>query len=191
VRSGVAYVARKGATAAALSLTVGCLTVGLVVAGCGGTKTVARTLTVTAPTKTALGPPRLWTEFGHIKKLTRAGNHYVLRFDPAWFLSGVTANKAAAEDGAVEPGQPVPNDNYRVDESHRLYTYIVPASAKVTVVTNRGNPAQLGATPVSVAELARIVNGKGTVKLFESLDSGVWITISGDRVVEIDHQYQP
>ena len=114
-----------------------------------------------------------------------------LRFDPAWFLSGVTANKAAAAEGAVEPGQPVPNDNYRVDEAHRSFTYIVPDDAKVTVITNRGNPAQLGATPIGVAELARIVNGTSTMKLFEPLDSGVWLTIKGDRAVAIDHQYQP
>ena len=175
----------------AVAAAVLCAAVAAGLSACSSTTTVTRTVTVTAPTKTALGPPRLWTEFGHIVTLKRAGSHYVMRFDPAWFLSGVTANKAAAEDGAVEPGQPVPNDNYRVDESHRLYTYIVPANAKVTVVTNRGNPAQLGATPVSVAELARIVEGKGTVSLFEPLDSGVWITISGDRVIKIDHQYQP
>jgi hypothetical protein len=168
-----------------------CAVVVLALTACGGTTTVTRTVTVTTPARTELGPPRLWTEFGHIQTLTPAGNHYVMRFDPAWFLSGVTANKAAAEDGAVEPGQPVPNDNYRVDESHRLYTYVVPANAKVTVITNRGNPAQLGSTSVSAAELARIVHGKGTVKLFEPLDSGIWLTISGDRAVRIDQQYQP
>src|SRR5581483_1061011 len=64
--------------------------------------------------------------FGHIHSLTRRGDQFELRFDPAWFLSGVTANAAAAADGAVEPGQPVPNDNYVVDESHRLYTYVLP-----------------------------------------------------------------
>jgi hypothetical protein len=169
--------------------------VATVLAGCGAstenTTTVTRTVTVTSPAKTGLGPPRVWTEFGHIAALTPAGNHYVMRFDPAWFLSGATANKAAAEDGAVEPGQPVPNDNYRIDESHRLYTYIVPSSVNVTVVTNRGNPARLGSTRVTAAELARIVNGKGRVKLFEPLDSGVWITVSGDRAVAIDQQYQP
>jgi sugar lactone lactonase YvrE len=116
---------------------------------------------------------------------------WLLRFDPEWFLSGVTANKAAAQDGVVEPGQPVPNDNYRVDEGHRLFTYVVPGDAKVTVITNRGNPAQLGATPVTVAELAKIVDGTSTIKLFEPLDSGVWLTIKGDKAVAIDHQYQP
>lgn len=37
--------------------------------------------------------------FGHISSLTRKGDQYEMRFDPAWFTSGVTANTAAAEDG--------------------------------------------------------------------------------------------
>ncbi len=57
--------------------------------------------------------------FGHIRSLVRKGDHYELRFDPAWFTTGVTANTAAAEDGAVEPGEPVPNDYYVIDESDR------------------------------------------------------------------------
>jgi hypothetical protein len=44
---------------------------------------------------------------------------------------------------------------------------------------------------VSVAELASIVDGTSTTKLFESLDTGVWITIRGDRVTAIDQQYRP
>ena len=86
----------------------------------------------------------------------------MLRFDPALLLSGVTANKAAEEDGAVEPGEPVPNDNYVVDEGHRTFEYIVPDGAKVTVLTRKGDPAQLGATPVTVAELAKIVRARVT-----------------------------
>ena len=61
--------------------------------------------------------------FGHIKAFERSGDHYQLSFDPAWFTSGVTANAAAAQDGAIDPGQPVPNDNYVVDESDRVLTY--------------------------------------------------------------------
>ncbi len=79
-------------------------------AGCGQTKTVR-----VADTVMSCGETRL---FGHIASLKpkRAGG-YELRFDPALFLSGATANVAAAEDGAVEAGQPVPNDSYVVDES--------------------------------------------------------------------------
>ena len=109
-----------------------------------------------------------------------------MRFDPEWFLSGATANRAAAEDGAVEPGQPVPNDNYRVDEGHRSFTYNVPANAHVAVITRA--PA---GTPITVSQLASIVNGTSKLRLFEPLESGVWIVVHGDTVRSIDQQYQP
>jgi len=129
--------------------------------------------------------------FGHIRSLERKGAHYVLRFDPAWFTSGVTANTAAAEDGAVEPGEPVPNDNYVIDEGHRLLTYLVPADAQVTVLVN--NPSGILSTPISVSELAEIVKtGKSSQrKLFEPLDSGVWMRYRIDTACSLDQQYRP
>ena len=86
--------------------------------------------------------------------LESRGADFRLRFDPAFFTSGETANAAAAEDGAVEPGRPVPNDNFVVDESHRLLTYVVPADTPVTILTRDGDPQQFGATPSTVSELA-------------------------------------
>lgn len=130
-------------------------------------------------------------QYGHISSLTPKGDHYEMQFDPAWFLSGETANTAAAEDGAVEPGQPVPNDNYVVEEGHRLLTYLVPNDAHVTVLTKSGDPADLGATSITVAELAQIVDGTSNIDLFEPLDSGVWITVKVDTVTRIAQQYRP
>ena len=129
--------------------------------------------------------------YGHIRSLERVNGRYVLKFDPAFFTSGVTANDAAAEDGAVEPGQPVPNDNYVVDESHRVLTYYVAPAARVTVLTN--NTTGILSTPVSVPELAEIVaNGKSAQHtLFESLDSGIWIRVHNDTVCALDQQYKP
>jgi len=129
--------------------------------------------------------------FGHISSLTRKDDLYEMRFDPAWFTSGVTANVAAAEDGVVAPGEPVPNDNYRIEEGHRLLTYLVPADAHVTVLTRQGDPANLGATPITVAELAQLVDGQRPVELFEPLDTGVWIRVNIDTVCALDQQYQP
>ena len=129
--------------------------------------------------------------FGHIASLSRKGDDYELRFDPAWFTSGVTASTAAAEDGVVSPGEPVPNDNYRVEEGHRLLTYLVPPSTPVTVLTREGDPAGFGATSISVAELAELVEGKRPVELFEPLDSGVWARYQVDTVCALDQQYQP
>jgi hypothetical protein len=129
--------------------------------------------------------------FGHIRSLVRKDDQYELRFDPAWFTSGETANTAAAEDGAVEPGQPVPNDNYVIDESHRLLTYLVPPTAHVTVLVN--NQTGILSTPITVAELAEIVRtGKSSRrKLFEPLESGVWIRTRIDTACALDQQYRP
>jgi hypothetical protein len=128
--------------------------------------------------------------FGHIKSLERSGDHYQLSFDPAWFTSGVTANSAAAQDGAIDPGQPVPNDNYVVDESDRVLTYLVPDTARVTILT-RDSTAPLYETPSTVAELERIVNGGEHRPLFEPLDSGVWIRVHSDTACTLDQQYRP
>ena len=86
----------------------------------------------------------------------------------------------------------MPNDNYVVDESHRLLTYLVPKTAHVTVLTNEGTKG-ISATPIAVAELAQIAKGRNPKhrKLFESLDSGVWIRVRIDTVRSLDQQYRP
>jgi len=142
-------------------------------------------------TRTVIVRPCGDRTFGHIASLERDSGRWLLRFDPAWFTSGVTANTAAAEDGVVGPGEPVPNDNYRIDEGHRLLTYIVAPHARVTVLTRHGDPGRFGATPITVAQLAELVRGEKPVQLFEPLDTGVWIRIHVDTVCAIEHQYQP
>jgi hypothetical protein len=129
--------------------------------------------------------------FGHIRSLVRMGDRYDLRFDPAWFTTGVTANTAAAEDGAVAPGEPVPNDVYVIDESDRLLRFLVLPTAHVTVLVNNGTG--ILSTPITVSELAEIVRtGKSSRrKLFEPLESGVWIRAKSDTVCALDQQYRP
>jgi hypothetical protein len=129
--------------------------------------------------------------FGHISSLVRAGDRYELRFDPAFFTSGITANTAAGEDGVIELGDAVPNDYYTVDESDRLLTYYVGPNAHVTVLTRQGDPVNFGATPISVAELVKVVSGTSKLDLSEQLDSGVWIRYSVDTVCSLDQQYRP
>ena len=154
-------------------------------AGCGGTKTVTRTVTVDSSAKHGVGAPLEHVDFGYIKSLERQGADYELEFYPAWFLTGETANKAAAEDGAVEPGEPVPNDHYVVDEGHRLLSYRVPPDARVTALVD-GPESE----PITVAELARIVDGNHK-PLWEPLETGFWIRYRIDTVSSLDQQYRP
>jgi hypothetical protein len=160
----------------------------LVAGGCG-TKTVTRTRTVTvaAPAKVGAGPPGTYVEFGYIESLARDGARYRMRFDPALMLSGETANVAAAEDGAVEPGDPVPNDNYVINEDKRLLTYSVAPDARVTVLKSGVQGSR-----VTVEQLARLVSGHNApFKPWEPLTTGFWIVVNIDTVRALDQQYRP
>lgn len=170
------------------------ITAAILVAGCGGTKTVTKTVTImTDPIgKTGAGPPAEQVEYGFIKSLKPKGNAFVLKFDPALLVSGITANVAQAEDQGTtcEPSAcpPVANDNYVLNEGHRLLTYLVPAKARVTALTTG-----VAGTPITVAQLAGIVNGKNPLghPLWEGLNTGVWIRVRIDIVRSIDQQYHP
>ncbi len=186
-------------SAAAVALVAGC--------GSGGAQKVVRTVTVqqkavvassvTAQQKaaalSATGDQRL---YGQVKSLERKGDHYELRFDPAVFLSGVTANVAQAEDQQTpcQPSAcpPVANDNYVVDEGHRLLTYLVPADVQGTVLTTSGSSGgPFPATTITAAELAQIIAGTSSLKPFEPLSTGVWILVHGDTVRTFAQQYRP
>lgn len=164
------------------------------VAGCGSTTTVTETVTettsVSAAEPTDLAAPSRRVEFGIIRSLKRVGDRYEMSFDPALLLMGETANRAAEEDGVVGAGEPVPNDNYVVDESKRTYTYLVADDATVTLLV-RTTPEKWGPTKESVAELANVVAGTSALELFEPLDSGTWITVELDTVQAVVQQYVP
>jgi hypothetical protein len=170
-----------------VSLTV-VVAIAVVAAGCGGTRTATKTVTVVDVARSGVGPQRELVEFGYVKSLTRKGSGFELRFDPAWLLTGATANAAAAEDGAVPAGEPVPNDNYVVDEGHRLLTYEVPANARVTALTKG-----VQGTPITVSQLAQLVRGENPFPrpLFEPIRTGFWIKVDIDTVRSLDQQYHP
>ena len=125
--------------------------------------------------------------YGHIASLVRRGRHFEMRLDPAWWLTGVTARRAKLEDTGSSD---VPNDVYVVEEGHRLLTYVVPAAARVTVLT-RGRPT----VQIAVSELAEIVKGRNPKhrRLLEP-KAGFWVRV-GSRdpspVLSIDQQFQP
>ena len=164
-----------------------CTLLSLVVAGCGSTKTVTRTVTVSATAKSGAGSPREVVEFGYIRSLKPKASGFEMRFDPAWLLTGKTANQAALEDTGSSD---VPNDSYVVNESPRAYTYIVPANAQVRVLTAGAN---LNGTPITVAQLAQLVKGKNPFPkpLFEQISTGFWISIRNDTVGSLQQQYHP
>ena len=164
--------------------TVLAILVLVVAAGCGGTKTVTKTVTVEGPAKAEL--------YGHIKSLTRTAGGVELQFDPAWLLSGTAAEHAAVQDKVLEPGEPVPNDNYTVEAGHRLLTFVVAPTAHVALVGKSLRPVT-----VPVAELVQILAGENPKHrpLFSSsANFGFWIQIGQkypNPVIALEQQYHP
>jgi len=166
--------------------------IALIAAGCGGTRTVTKTVTVSGATTSGLGAPREMVFYGHIKSLIRKGSRFELRFDPAWLLFGVTAEHAAVQDKVLQPGQPVPNDSYTVEAGHQLLTFVVFPDAHVSVL-NKG----LRPTAISVSELAQIIRGKNPRhrSLFDpSNGSAFWLRVGNkypNPAVSLSQQYHP
>lgn len=124
----------------------------------------------TLPRATPAGQQSL---YGHISSLARRGNHYLLRFDPALLLSGLTASRAAlADTGSGD----VPNDTYTRDETHKLLTFLVPANAQVTILRH--------ATCSTRTTVARLAQSTTPHRRF-------WIRVRIDTVRSIDEQYHP
>jgi hypothetical protein len=125
--------------------------------------------------------------YGHVKSIKRAGGRFELRFDPEWWLTGVTAQRIALEETGSSD---VPNDYLTLEESHRLLTFVVAANARIGVLTAPGEHAR-----VSPAELLQIVRGRNPRhrRLFER-HAGYWLTV-GEKypnpAVSLIQQYQP
>jgi hypothetical protein len=126
--------------------------------------------------------------YGHVKSIARKDHRFVMRFDPAWWLTGLAAERACG-------CKSVTNDYYVVDESHRLLTFAVRPDAHVAVLTAGANGVSVAS--ITVAELAQIIAGKNPKHrplLGRTSGYGFWIRI-GTRypnpVVSLEQQYQP
>ena len=132
-------------------------------AGALGVLGVPAATTATSQAPQLAAPPATIVHYGYVRSLVRIGSRYRMRFDPALWLSGQTANRAAIEDGVIAPGETVPNDYYIRNESRGQLAYTVLRRAPVTIVTN-SPVGGLRATRISVSELAAITAGRNPNK---------------------------
>jgi hypothetical protein len=178
-------------TSAAIALALLASVLVAVPASSHGNASSARS--ATNPPASALLPhgmfgPRQDVFYGYVRSVTRSGARYVMRVDPGLVLSGLTATRAAVEDGVIAPGEPVPNDFYNVNERTRLYTYRLAANARITVLV-----AGPRSVVVPVSEFAQIVKGEnpeGRPGLWGPA-SGFWIRVEGDRALALNQAYRP
>ena len=140
-------------------------------------------------TSTTTTPPTA-EHFGYIRSVSTAGPTATLAFDEAELLTGKEAQKAAEEDGAVEPGEAVPNDYYIRNPEKTTTTFPIANDAEITArrcpLCRNGRPGELGPF------LASFMKGRQTyAEPYRGKYALYWLTIENGRVAAIDEQYVP
>ena len=126
--------------------------------------------------------------YGHIRALDEDS----LLIDPAEFLTGDAAQRAAENAGAVEIGEPVPNDYYVHDPDPATTEIALADEVRVTRV----------ACPDSCRDgvagdfegLRRSFREDRAYTLadpYRGAQGRYWVTVEDGRVVAIDEQYLP
>jgi hypothetical protein len=159
------------------------------VAACGGGGSGESNTSESTQSATTTAAPAD-EHFGYIRSVSAAGPATTLAFDQAQFLTGKEAQQAAEEDGAVEPGEAVPNDYYIRNPDKATKTYPIANDARITAkrcsLCRHGNPGELGPF------LASFMKGRLTyAQPYRGKYALYWLTIENGRVVAIDEQYVP
>jgi hypothetical protein len=178
-----------------LALRALLLPLALAAAGCGGgaddnaahEPSQTQTSTRSAPPPPA---PSTAEHFGYIRTVSTAGPAATLSFDEAEFLTREAAQKAAEADGAVAPGEPVPNDYYVRNSDKTTQTLRIADDAKITA--ERCEPCRNGQPGELEPFLAAFSKGRQTyAEPYRGKYSQYWLTIVNGQVVAIDEQYLP
>jgi hypothetical protein len=164
----------------------------LVATGCGGggDENASTEPTQTSTRRAPPPPPAPAEHFGYIRRVSTSGPVATLAFDEAQFLTGAEAQKAAEEDDAVPPGEPVPNDYYIRNPIKTTRTLRIADDAEITArrcdLCRHGQPGQLGPF------LAAFMKGRQTyADPYRGKNGLYWLTIEDGEVVAIDEQYVP
>lgn len=197
---------------------------GFALSGCGtaeGVSPEASPQQTSAPAPTEQAPssgPAQWpTDGSSPARLSGDGRYFgyvraasadplTISFDVVQFFYGKSVQKAAEEDGAVRPGEPVSNDHYERNSDEKIsalklagdvgVTAGAPASflmhyvSRKTAVQCEAEAARDGTMctqiPLSLATFVAAIKG-----LDEKYGVPVWLTIRDGLVVRIDEQYFP
>jgi len=127
-------------------------------------------------------PPTVVPTFAFVKSVTKVGGKVLLRVDPALFLTGISAEVAASDDGTEA------YDFYIRNSDHKLVTFTLGAGAKIWVVSNKNG--QLSKSEVAIETLELIAKGKKPAGGY-SPSFGWWLTVKGDTVTGLFQQYTP
>jgi hypothetical protein len=139
--------------------------------------------------------------FGYVQAVDAESRPPTIRFDVAQFFFGKAVQRAAEEDGAVAPGEPVSNDHYERNPVRQAETLKLAADAQVTAaqpVTRLAVPHEARVRcrsgcrpgiPLSLADFFGSFEREPDRRA--AVGDPVWVTIRDGLVARIDEQYFP
>lgn len=136
-------------------------------------------------------PAREERLFGFILDVDDSATPAILLFDAAEWLTGDAADRAAAEDGVIAPGEEVPNDYYirNPDLGEETVRLALEDDVEIVLTFWRGNPGD--ETVVDLETFAGFFD-RGADEQDAVLQSfPYWLRVEDGAVVRIRQQYVP
>ncbi len=130
------------------------------------------------------------THFGFIRSVDTSTDPVTIEFDEAQWLTGEAAQEAAEKDGAIGPGEAVPNDYYIRNPDTSTRPWELAPDAKVTATRC---PLCRGGKPGKLADFLASFSKRGQTYAddYRGAQAQYWITVEEQFVVTIDEQYRP
>jgi hypothetical protein len=122
--------------------------------------------------------------FGFIKKIYKKDKKNYLVIDYAEFYTGEEADKAAIEDGEIQPGEHVPNDYYIRNKNPKLRTFEIADNVNCFVSYFK----EEGGVDLKYVDLSYL---KSLLTSGELEFRPFWIERKGNVVIKITEQYVP
>jgi hypothetical protein len=139
--------------------------------------------------------------FGYARAVDSGSKPSTISFDVAQFFFGKDVQRAAEQDGAVPPGEPVPNDHYERNPDRRAEALKIASDAQVTAAVpvtrltvprdarDRCQSGCASGIPIKLADFFSSFEQKPDGR--SAAGAPVWVTIRNGLVVRIDEQYFP
>lgn len=145
------------------------------------------TTTETLSSAEILQPDGTIKAMGYIDRVWENNGSRYLSIDYAEMLSGEAAQKAAVEDGVIEPGETLDNDYYIRNQNPMKREFEVSPAVTIKTMTREGGFDQ----PATWEEFLSFWGLNPPGQATHLKDMPWWITRDGQTIIAIEEQYLP